>query len=174
MSQKVTHFAVLNDTGQLVLREVLSDLLHCDSVEIQKDTRGRPYLVDNEHDVNWSHSGDLIAIAWSITKRVGVDIEKIRPRARWLEIAGRFFAESEISDLKNQNSLIAFLQLWCLKEAVVKAHGHGISYGLEKVLFEWRDGWYLQKLPPDMGTGWHAELIEVPEGYVGALAWRDR
>ena len=156
------------------MSEVLADLLRCDSVEIQKDTRGRPYLVDNEHDVNWSHSGDLIAIAWSITKRVGVDIEKIRPRARWLEIAGRFFAESEISDLKNQNSLIAFLQLWCLKEAVVKAHGHGISYGLEKVLFEWRDAWYLQKLPPDIGTGWHAELIEVPEGYVGALAWRDR
>ena len=29
----------------------------------------------------------------------------------------------------------AFLRLWCAKEAVLKAHGHGISFGLDKLRF---------------------------------------
>lgn len=174
MSQEVPKYAVIADGQQIALPSELARLLQCDSVDIHKDERGRPFLTDNENDVNWSHSGELLAIAWSSTKRVGVDIEKIRPRDRWLRIAGRFFAESELADLEKQDSLIAFLKLWCLKEAVIKAHGHGISYGMEKVLFRWDGGWKLQALPGEMGKNWHAELIDVPEGYIGALAWRDR
>ena len=174
MSQTVTHYEIFTNTEQLVIGDVIGRLVQCNNVLLQKDTRGRPYLVNNEHDVNWSHSGELLAIAWSATKRVGVDIERIRERKRWLEVAGRFFEESEITELRKQNSLLAFLQLWCLKEAVIKAHGHGISYGLDKVTFAWRDGWQLHETPVDMGTGWMAQLIDVPEGYIGALAWRDR
>ena len=30
----------------------------------------------------------------------------------------------------------AFLRLWCAKEAVLKAHGHGLSFGLHRLAFD--------------------------------------
>jgi 4'-phosphopantetheinyl transferase len=70
----------------------------------------------------------------------------------------------------------AFLRLWCAKEAVLKAHGHGLSFGLEKLRFAESDG-ALALVECARGLGragdWSLrEFVPAPE-YVAALAWRD-
>lgn len=172
-SQAPLHLIVANGP-HISVAELLARSLNRDGVTLTKDARGRPGI-GGETDISYSHSGDYLALAWSDVHRVGVDIERVRERRDWMGVAGRFFAESEKIDLQTHGSLLAFLQLWCLKEAVLKAHGHGISYGLHKPVFRFRDGgWAIRDIPEAMGSNWHAQLLDAPVGYVAALAWCDR
>ncbi|HZX70296.1 MAG TPA: 4'-phosphopantetheinyl transferase superfamily protein, partial [Rhodanobacter sp.] len=87
-------------------------------------------------DFNWSHSGHhaLIAIARGIAP--GIDIERRRPQPRALRLARRFFASDEataLAALPEEARATAFLDLWTAKEALLKAHGRGIGFGLSRV-----------------------------------------
>ncbi|TXI47624.1 MAG: 4'-phosphopantetheinyl transferase superfamily protein [Lysobacter sp.] len=118
-------------------------------IALTRDARGRPHLapIDGESmgnggeiDVNWSHSGDWLLAAYAVDARVGVDIEWLRPRTTALALARRFFAPEETEALARFADAPAmlerqFVRLWCAKEAVLKAHGHGLSFGLEKLRF---------------------------------------
>lgn len=93
-----------------------------------------------EFDVNWSHSGECLIAACGAGVRVGVDLEWRRPRFKALAIARRFFAPEEIAALEllvdDPTALQwQFTRLWCAKEAVLKAHGHGLSFGLHRLRF---------------------------------------
>ena len=71
--------------------------------------------------------------------------------------------------------LPAFVRLWCAKEAVLKAHGEGIAFGLEKLRFGEHGGRLrLDACVPALGTPADWALHEwAPEpGYRAALAWR--
>lgn len=118
-------------------------------IVLARDARGRPHLaaidgessaIRGEIDVNWSHSGDWLLAAYAVDARVGVDIEWLRPRTSALALARRFFAPEETAALARFADEPAtlerqFVRLWCAKEAVLKAHGHGLSFGLEKLRF---------------------------------------
>ena len=61
------------------------------------------------------------------------------PTARALELAARYFAPGETRRLRALPAdarEAAFLRLWCAKEAVLKAHGHGLSFGLQRLAFD--------------------------------------
>jgi len=69
----------------------------------------------------------------------------------------------------------AFLRLWCAKEAVLKAHGHGLAFGLHRLEFADIQGrLHLQACDPALGRAEHWSLQEIAPapGYLGALAWR--
>ena len=77
------------------LDEILSVLssvsgMQLTRVDIKRTPDGRPEFPDCGFDANWTHSKDTCVLAYSFTAKVGVDIEKLRPRA--LRIAERFFA----------------------------------------------------------------------------------
>lgn len=122
-------------------------------IEVVRDIHGRPHLapidgelggIGGEIDVNWSHSGGWLLAAYAIDARVGVDIEWRRPRPNALALARRFFAPEETAALARFADDPAalerrFVRLWCAKEAVLKAHGRGLSFGLEKLRFELDD-----------------------------------
>ena len=101
---------------------------------------GRPHL-DARHagiDVNWSHSGDLLLVALAQDARVGADIEFLRPRPNAMTLAARFFTPFEaqqLAALPHDTAETRFVRLWCAKEAVLKAHGRGIAFGLERLEF---------------------------------------
>ena len=69
----------------------------------------------------------------------------------------------------------AFLRLWCAKEAVLKAHGHGISFGLDRLRFE-DEGGGLRLVACDPALGapedWSLQELQPAPDYLGALAWR--
>lgn len=148
------------------------------TLRLGRDGRQRPYLEApyERWDCNWSHSGDSLLIALTARGRVGVDLERLRPRPRALAVSDRYFTAPETAWLNVQpDPDHAFLRLWCLKEAVLKAHGHGLSFGLHRLRFEERDGrLLLVDSDPALGapSQWRLQELAPAPGYVGALAWR--
>ncbi len=165
-----------------IVRAWLAGQLECaaDALPLQRSTRGRPQLVAPfaDIDVSWSHSGDGLLMAWGRGLRLGVDVEHLRPRPRALDLAQRYFTAAEtqwIAGHSDHAGEEAFVRLWCAKEAVLKAHGHGLSFGLDRLAFaETRNGLVLQECDAELGAARAWSLIEfVPaKGYRAALAWR--
>ncbi|MCM2336734.1 MAG: 4'-phosphopantetheinyl transferase superfamily protein [Pseudomonas sp.] len=154
-----------------------------DAVELVRDARGRPRLAGTHAglDCNWSHSGDGLVVALADGVDVGVDLERERPRPRALDLANRFFAAAERDWLAAQPDAAAreraFVRLWCAKEAVLKAHGLGLVFGLHRLRFAERDGALaLAECDAELGPveRWTVHELRPADGYVGALAWRAR
>jgi 4'-phosphopantetheinyl transferase len=153
-----------------------------DDVALVRDALGRPRLgaMQSRYDVNWSHSGDGLLIALGEGIAIGADLEHLRPRPRALDIARRFLAGSEadwLAALPEPARPLAFTRLWCAKEAVLKAHGRGLAFGLDKLAFAEADG-VLALVACDRALGmpqdWSLHEFEPHPGYRAALAWRAR
>jgi len=151
-----------------------------EQITLFRDERGRPRLAGalQGFDVSWSHSGDGLLIALGDGVDVGVDLERARPRPRALELAQRFFHASEhdwLRALPEPERNEAFLRLWCAKEAVLKAHGRGIAYGLDKFgLADFDGGLGMAHHSEGLGGPWSVHEWAPRPGYRAALAWRDR
>jgi len=152
-----------------------------EALHLHRDARGRPFLADaGDVDVNWSHSGERLLVAFARGVQLGVDLEFQRPRRNTLALAERFFAPAEAAQLRALPATtreIAFTRLWCAKEAVLKAHGHGISYGLERLVFALDgDAWQLVHCEGELGRAqdWSLHAFTPLPGYLAALAWRHK
>jgi 4'-phosphopantetheinyl transferase len=84
---------------------------------------GKPFLKKfPEIHFNLSHSEDIALCAIS-NHPVGIDIEYLNKDIKFLELAKRFFSQSEYEFLKlqnNKNLNLEFLKLWTQKEAYLK------------------------------------------------------
>jgi len=151
-----------------------------EALGLWRDARGRPHLGPAHVglDANWSHSGERLLVALARGARVGADIEWLRPRPRAMTLARRFFTPREAALLAALPAAEAedwFVRLWCAKEAVLKAHGHGIAFGLEKLEFTREpDGWRLHACDPALGApgDWRLHAFTPAPGYLATLAWR--
>lgn len=123
------------------LRVILSRYLNIDpgKLHFQYNARGKPYLSDpldsKGLSFNLSHSGDLVLYAITKGRRVGVDVEHIRPMPDLLDIAARTFSHEENHQLKSiaeNQRLDAFFNCWTRKEAFIKATGDGVSFPLDQ------------------------------------------
>ena len=146
---------------------------------LTSDPRGRPRLAADGHDCSWSHSGEGLLVVLARGATVGADCERVHARPRALALAQRFFTPTEHDWLAGQPAGPArdhaFLRLWCAKEAVLKAHGHGLSFGLERLRFENADaGLRLVECDPALGAAgdWRLHEFAPAPDYVAALAWR--
>lgn len=154
------------------------------ALDLTRDARGRPMLETGTGgtgpDVNWSHSGALLLVALGDGVRIGVDVEWQRPRPQAMALARRFFTAAEadaLDRLPADTAEAAFVQLWCAKEAVLKAHGHGLSFGLDRLEFTALDGgWALTACDAALGTpdDWSLHAFAPRPGYLATLAWRSR
>jgi len=152
------------------------------ALALARDPHGKPRLLGAQagDDVSWSHSGDHLLVAFGRGVALGVDRERLRPRPRALELARRFFHPREATWLAARpepGRELAFVRLWCAKEAVLKAHGRGLAFGLHRLEFADDDaGLRLVACAPELGMPGDWSLHEAaPEpGYRAALAWRAR
>ncbi len=162
----------------------LAHVLGCKptAVTLVRDALGRPLLGASQRgwDVSWSHSGQGLLIAMGEGVDIGADLERIKPRPRALALARRFLAGSEadwLATLTDEACESAFLRLWCAKEAVLKAHGRGLAFGLDKLAFGEVEG-ILQLLACDSLLGqpgdWSLREFMPRVGYQAAIAWRDK
>jgi 4'-phosphopantetheinyl transferase len=103
---------------------------------------GKPE-VDSSLGVPWlrfnlSHTRSMVACAVTAWADVGLDVEDLgRPEAS-PGLAERYFAPQEasmIAALPREARHEAFLKVWTLKEAFVKATGDGIGLGLDAFAF---------------------------------------
>ncbi|GAB2629301.1 4'-phosphopantetheinyl transferase family protein [Novilysobacter erysipheiresistens] len=174
-------------SAEPLARAWMARLLDCaaDALPIGRDRHGRPWLDEpfSDWDGNWSHSGAGLLVALGHRQRVGIDLEWQRPRPRALELARRFFTGAEadaLAGLAAPQRERAFLRLWCAKEAVLKAHGHGLAFGLDRLAFAGVDtdadaALRLVACDPALGrpSEWNLRELAPAPGYLGALAWRD-
>jgi 4'-phosphopantetheinyl transferase len=107
------------------------------------NVHGRPEILDRPRGVpdlrfNISHTDGLIACAVTIGREVGVDVEHIN-RHLTHDVAGRFFAPDEVTDLRrlsNDAQQRVFFDYWTLKEAYIKARGFGLALPLGDFAFK--------------------------------------
>lgn len=170
--------------GEPQVRDLLADWLGNPGTAppLVRDGWGRPRLQAPyaDHDTGWSHSGERLLLALGRDVVLGVDLERSRPRPRALELAARYFAPAEAARLRAlapAQREPAFLRLWCAKEALLKAHGRGLAFGLHRLEFGADgDGAPLRLLAcdPELGrpADWRLHEWTPQPGYLAALAWR--
>lgn len=107
--------------------DVLCRLLDEEHPRLEHDDKGAPYLPDHpDLWVSISHCRTAVAVAVSSEGRVGIDVECRRRIGDGL--MERVCAEVELAAVRSaEDSVMAFLQLWTRKEAVLKMRGTGIQ-----------------------------------------------
>ena len=173
--------------GEPQVRDLLATWLgDPDMPPLARDPSGRPRLLapHADCDTGWSHSGEQLLLALGQDVTLGVDLERLRPRPRALELASRYFAPAEterLHALAPEQQQLAFLRLWCAKEAVLKAHGRGIAFGLHRLEFGPESDdvdapLRLLASDPELGAAseWHLHQWIPHPGYLAALAWHRR
>ncbi|MDQ1081823.1 4'-phosphopantetheinyl transferase superfamily protein [Pseudoroseomonas cervicalis] len=127
---------------------------------------------------NLSHARGLVACALALEDDVGVDVEALSRAARVADLAARYFAPEEaaaLARLPAERREAAFLRLWTLKEAFVKAIGQGLSFGLERFALR-LDPPALLRAPAEAGpvSGWaFHQAMPLPD-HVLSVALRRR
>lgn len=154
-----------------------------ETLPITRDAQGRPHFIPPLHrlETGWSHSGEALLLALGEDVELGVDIERLRARPRAMELAERFYHPDETAWLRaigdEEERLLAFVRLWCVKEAVLKAHGQGISFGLHRFHVALDEGApRLATCDPGLGRpdDWRLHEWAPRPDYRAALAWHPR
>ena len=172
------------EAAEPLVRDWLSEELGAapEALAINRSRHGRPCLdaMHADWDASWSHSGEGLLMALARNLRVGIDLEVKRPRPKAQVLANRFFAPAEaaaLAALPDARREAAFVRLWCAKEAVLKAHGQGLSFGLHRLVFAHAaDGWQLVECDPALGqpADWSLRTFRPAPDYLATLAWRAR
>lgn len=148
---------------------------------IERGEHGKPFAPElpNLH-FNLSHAGPHVLLAFARNQAVGIDVERCDRRVSIEGLAHRFFAPREAQALTEQplsRQRFAFLRLWTHKEAVLKAIGQGLGFGLHRVEFALdRDGevYGMAHVAAEAGvpSEWCVRRLDPGPGLLGALAWR--
>lgn len=167
------------DAGRAPFLRLLAAYLDrpASTIALVADTFGRPALVD-VHGIgfNWTHSGDCALFAIGKDIQPGIDVEWRRERPRAIEIAERYFDAEEtayLTALPIEARSHAFLELWTAKEAVLKALGRGLAFGLHRLRIDKRDDrLHLERLDGEDVRQWQLHRLLPDNAHLGALAWR--
>jgi 4'-phosphopantetheinyl transferase len=186
-----------------LLRRLLARVLRTtpDRLRFDYSATGKPRLAGDPAEANLefnvSHSGDLVLIAVTVGRAVGIDVERIRADMAVDRIAAQFFSAREcaaLAALPPHLQCDGFFACWTRKEAYIKARGDGLSLPLNQFdvsllpgqparLLETRPDpaearrWVLQELNvgPDHkaalaveGEGWQLKTWDCPAD-IGAL-----
>lgn len=117
--------------ARTALRQVLGGYLGIDprDVSLTVEPDGKPVLAKGHLQFNVTHSGErgLVAVA---NRRVGVDLEQLRPVENADGLVERFFGPEEREQYRRlpvDLKLAGFFRGWTGKEALLKAVGTGIQ-----------------------------------------------
>jgi 4'-phosphopantetheinyl transferase len=119
-----------------ILRQLLGRYTGMDPAGISYRTNpyGKLSLSSHPLSFNLSNSQSRIAFAFTLEKRVGVDIEQVRPLPDLTRLVECWFSPEEqggLSSLAPALQVEAFFHIWTQKEAFIKAHGKGLSLPLK-------------------------------------------
>lgn len=181
-------FVFLRDQWRFIaargmLRLLLAAYLDCEpgAVALRVGRNGKPELALDSGDppVRFNYSRSQGGAVYAVTRgrRVGVDLEALRPIPEAEQIAKRWFSAREreaLAAMPPEQREGAFLRCWTSKEAYAKAVGDGLSRGLERIEVS-----LTASEPPTLraidgdpveAAGWSLWLPPPTRGYVAALA----
>jgi 4'-phosphopantetheinyl transferase len=121
-----------------LLRQLLGDALCVapSRIRFASTEVGKPYIAFPENAGLWfnlAHSGRQIVYAFSKHPDIGIDIERIRTVDDIDQLALKYFSAEEyaiIVNLPSWEKNKAFIRIWCIKEALIKASGCPLEHGL--------------------------------------------
>ena len=132
---------------------------------------GKPFLTSaRELEFNITHSGDLVIYGVGLSRPVGVDMERIKPIPRALELSKRYMAAEEHALVVNASPETrdhTFLSLWVKREGSGKAYGVGIWKVLENGR---RDGVTPNPLFAEILRDYSHRVIDYTPEYVACVA----
>ncbi len=146
------------------LRAVLCRQLGCpnESLAFEAAKHGKPFALVNGQPAsisfNVSHSGNHGLIAVAPRGRLGVDVEEREPRRNLENLIEGVFSpheKAELESLDGCQQLHKFFRFWTIKEALVKAHGKGLSMKVAEL-----------EIPEDMRHGATksiCQFAQIPE-----------
>jgi 4'-phosphopantetheinyl transferase len=181
---RADRFHFVNDRNRFVaarglLRELLGKYLHQApaGLEFSYGEHGKPSLSGGNASsglcFNLSHSAGLVVYAIARERRLGIDIEHIRPESAGEDIAKRYFSAREVSDLQSlppEARVEGFFHCWTCKEAYLKATGMGLQIPLDSFavsLVPEKPAQFLGGVEPR----WHLAAYHPAEGYVAAVVY---
>ena len=166
-----------------ILRVILGHYLGKKPSELcfEYASHGKPVLANNDGcaalSFNLSHSGEIILYAITRSRKIGIDVERIRDNVDVGQIAHRFFSAGEIGSLDKihkKNRSEVFFQYWARKEAFIKATGEGVSFPMEQCDVSLIGGSVLSPiiLPGDNSESshWYGQDLFPGHGYAAAIA----
>lgn len=115
-----------------------------------------------------SHSGGMAGCAVSSSTAIGLDIEPLARRPHWQKVVNRWFSPREQAWLLANNDPEAFLKVWTLKEAWLKATGRGIANNLQTLSIA--ADFELSGDQPE--ENWRASLGQI-EGFLVAVVYQN-
>jgi 4'-phosphopantetheinyl transferase len=128
--------------SRALVRSVLSIYLESapEKIPFTLGKHGKPYLLSESPNCyfNVSHTHGLVVCAVARHGEVGIDIE-LCDRPVNLKLAPRYFAPEEVDQLEQLPESLRpsrFLEFWTLKEAFIKATGHGLAMPLDRFAFD--------------------------------------
>jgi 4'-phosphopantetheinyl transferase len=126
---------------------------------------------------NLTHCDGLVACIVALDAAVGVDAEVIDSRIDVMAMARDFLAREEIEALEQcaaEAQAARFVEIWTLKEAYVKALGHGLSLPLDGFAFIFEGTEALRVIPEEggMASAWACALFAPTSCHRMAVAIR--
>ena len=165
-------------------RNLLSRYIGCEPSDINIKTNkfGKPYISDNKNSIkfNISHCNDFIICGLSKNMEIGCDIESLDKPESIFRIADRFFSDSEtkyLSNLESNERKQKIIELWTLKESLIKAAGKGLRIPLNSFSFDLDRG-SKQNIPVSFNNKelnkfkWSSSLINVSDKYKTSVTLR--
>jgi 4'-phosphopantetheinyl transferase len=150
-----------------MLRRKLREALGGEEPDIVLSPLGRPELAARSEGApapsfNLTHSGDFAACALLDGAPIGIDAEDIRRPIDVAEMAARWFAPAErerVEQAPEARRVEMFFRIWTLKEAIVKATGHGLR--IEPQLFSVEPDRRHAVIPKSLGIPTRWRLAEL-------------
>ncbi len=170
--------------ARFLLRHTLSGLLGVEprAVEFRLRAGGKPELAcpgAPPVQFNLSHTRGmaLLAVTMADGAELGIDVESA-DRVVSADLLAAVLAPAERKEvlaLPEAQRQAAFMHLWTLKEAVVKAAGLGLAAPVEQIVFDLAET-RLLAVPPSLGAvpDYTVRRIALPNPYCAALAVLDR
>lgn len=149
-----------------ILKRELSRLtgLPIPQICLRYSEHGKPEC--EQQPFNLSHSGDLLCIAFH-HRRVGVDIERIRPRCHMHEVARRIMSPEQWRAWQDRGGVVReFYVCWCAAEALAKWCGGSVLSARERPFL------YLdERIEPCFPGAPLVEIFDPAPDFVGAVAY---
>jgi 4'-phosphopantetheinyl transferase len=141
-------------------------------------------------DFSVSHSGAVAVITVARDRRVGVDVERIQPDLSWEPIAKKLFSAVDVAFIEGRPPAergLTFFDCWVRKESYLKGLGVGLRRALDDFSVPMGSAVGVGSVVgvgsavgvvedpeahplPGAEHRWRIHQIEVPDGYVAALA----
>jgi len=173
--------AFIANRGQL--RVLLARYLSCSNDELvfHYGTQGKPSIgrpTPNGLEFNLSHTEGMAIVAVSRNRKIGIDIERLKPLPDALEIARQQFSRAEYAALRAiaaEDRLGAFYRCWTAKEAFLKGLGDGLKRPLDSFqISEPGSPLRLESCEWDQGLcrAWQFRSLAVENEYQCTLAFQ--